>query len=302
VGLVLGMAALYTYAIKVIGPRAVQPGEQVVSRRQVAWFAAGVIVLWVSSDWPMHDIAEGYLYSVHMVQHLLLSLVLPPLVYFGTPTWLARMIVGRGTGYRVLRQLARPVPAALLFNAMVVFTHWPVVVNGSVENGLLHYGVHVVVVAASFLMWLPVAGPFPEMRISLPAQCIYLFVQSVIPTVPAGWLTFAEEAVYRAYDTPFRMWGLSVAHDQQIAALFMKVGAGLYLWVIIAGLFFRWAAISQENDRTTGKTLDRRAPVTAGAPSPGTSSHAGDEHPLTWAEVARELERAGPPPKHPTED
>jgi putative membrane protein len=286
--LLVGLALAYWWAMARIGPRATRPGETVVRRSQVAWFVAALVTLWVAADWPVHDIGERYLYGVHMSQHILLSLVVPPMALLATPTWLARMLVGRGRAYGWLRRLARPVPATLIFNGVVVFTHWPAVVNASVANGALHYGVHVVVVASSLLMWLPVAGPLPELRLSLPGQMGYLFLQSVIPTVPAGWLTFADGVVYRSYDVVPRVFGLSIAHDQQVAGMLMKVVGGLLLWTVITVLFFRFATSKELDDRSPGVPLDRRAPVR----TPG-----GDV--LTWEQVQRELSEAGPAPRSP---
>ncbi len=290
----LGIA--YWYAMARIGPRATRPHEVVVTRKQVAAFGAGLLTLWIASDWPVHDIAEQYLYSVHMTQHLLLSFVAPPLFLLGTPTWLARLVIGNGRGYGVLRRLARPVPATLAFNAVVVFSHWPAVVNVSVSNPVLHYAVHVAVVVSALLMWTPVAGPLPELRFSLPVQMIYLFLQSIIPTVPAGWLTFADSAVYKSYDIPTRVFGLSVTHDQQIAGMQMKVLAGIFLWTVIAVLFVRFATKAGEDDRARGKPqLDRRAPVGRGP----------DGEVLTWEQVERALAEAGPAPveaHRPTRD
>ena len=289
--LLAALALLYWYAVTRIGPRASRPGETVVTRAQVAWFVASLAVLEVASDWPVHDLAEEYLYGVHMAQHLLLSFVVPAMALLATPTWLARLVVGKGRAYRVLRRLARPVPATLVFNAVVVLTHWPVVVNASAGNGALHYGVHVLVVASALLMWLPVCGPLPELRFALPVQMLYLFLQSIIPTVPAGWLTFADGVVYRSYDVVPRVFGLSVTHDQQLAGMLMKVGGGLFLWSVIAVLFVRFANRDGEDDRTSGATLDRRAPVASGP----------DGEVLTWEQVERELETAGPAPKSPAD-
>ena len=258
--LVLGLTVLYWYAVTRIGPRATGAGETIVSRSQIRWFAAAMVVLWLASDWPLHDIGENYLYSAHMAQHLLLSLVFPPMAWLATPTWLARMLIGSGLAYRSLRRLARPLVAALIFNAVVVLQHWPVVVNTSVTNGPFHYGVHLVVVPTSLLMWLPIAGPLPELRPSLAVQMIYLFGQSIIPTVPTGFLVFAESTVYRAYDVPFRLWGLSTTYDQQLAGALMKVVGGMYLWTVIAVLFVRFATRHVHDDRASGATLDRRAP------------------------------------------
>ncbi len=276
--LIVALSGLYIYAMRVIGPTAMRPGESVVRRSQIAWFSGGMFLLWVAIDWPVHDLAEEYLYSVHMSQHLLLSLVIPPMMLLATPTWLARMVIGSGRFYRVLRVLARPVPATFLFNAVVVLSHWPAIVNSAAGNGLLHYGIHVLVVASALLMWLPVAGPLPELRFSLPVQMIYLFIQSIVPTVPAGWLTFAEGVVYRSYDVPVRVWGISVINDQQFAGMIMKLVGGTYLWIVIFTLFAKFAAQSGEDDRASGMALDRRAPVHTDP----------DGSVLTWDQVERE--------------
>ena len=74
---------------------------------------------------------------------------------------------------------------------------------------------HVLVVTTALLMWMPVCGPIPEFRISVMGSMIYLFLQSVVPTIPAAWLTFAEDVVYKSYDTPVRLWGISAVEDQQ---------------------------------------------------------------------------------------
>lgn len=245
--LVATIVAMALWAVRVIGPKVVAAGEPVVSTGQKRWFAAGVVVLLAASMWPMHDISEERLYSVHMVQHALLAFVVPPMFLLAMPAWLARLIVGEG---RWLRRFCHPVVAGGLFNAVALFLHWQWTVNTSVTNGVVHYGLHVLVVATALLMWVPVCGPLPELRMSRPGQMIYLFLMSIIPTVPAAWLTLAEGAVYEAYDHDPRLWGLSVTTDQQLAGLFMKLITGFYLWGIIVVLFFRWASDEMGGRRT----------------------------------------------------
>jgi putative membrane protein len=240
--LVGGLVVLATYAVRVIGPKAVAEGSPAVTRAQRRWFVLGIALLWLAADWPMHDIGEEHLYAVHMVQHTLLTLVIPPVLLLATPEWLARLVVGGGRVEAVVRRLARPVPAGVAFNALALLSHWQVIVNTSSSNGLFHYGMHTALVTTALLFWIPVCGPFPELRISQPSQMIYLFVTSIVPTVPGAWLTFAEGAVYSVYDIPQRLWGISVTNDQQMAGLFMKLGAGTYLWVLITRIFFQWSA------------------------------------------------------------
>jgi len=193
------------------------------------------------------------------------------------------MVVGEGRGYRLLKWSTRVIPATLFFNAVVVFSHWPAIVNGVVTHGYLHYGVHVLVVFSSLIMWMPVCGPLPELRFALGAQMPYLFLQSIIPTVPAGWLTFAEGVIYKSYDKSYRLWNLSVQDDQQLAGMIMKVVGSTYLWTVITILFFRFVAASEHgDDHARGVPLDRRAP---------------EEAVLTWEAVEHELASSPPAPK-----
>jgi putative membrane protein len=235
--LVAFLTISYVYMVRVIGPRAVGPGGTVVTRRQKTAFVAGILILWLSSDWPIHDIAEEYLYSVHMFQHMALTYFMPPLVVLATPEWFVRILIGDKGLYRFVKFMAHPVRAAFVFNVAVMVSHVPAVVNASVSNGPLHYAVHVFLVTTAIIMWLPVCGPVPEFHISPMGKMIYLFMNSVVATVPAGWLTFAEGVVYKHYNIPWRVWGISVTDDQQIAGAIMKLGGAVFLWTIIGVLF-----------------------------------------------------------------
>ena len=228
----------YAYAVKVIGPR-LAPEGNIVTRRQVFYFVLAMLLLWGTTDWPVHDISEEYLYSVHMVQHMSLSYFVPPLALLATPEWLFRLLVGNARTYTVVRFFARPAIAGVLFNLVVMITHIPGIVNASASNGPLHYGVHVLVVTSALLMWLPVCGPAQELRMSVGGMMIYMFAMSLVPTVPAGWLTFAEGSVYDHYDIPVRVWGVSVLSDQQAAGGIMKLGGSVFMWFVIIYLFFK---------------------------------------------------------------
>jgi putative membrane protein len=246
VWLIIGLvAAGYAIAMVRLGPR-LAPGEQVVTRFQVVCFSLGLLAMWIASDWPIHDVAERYNYSVHMVQHLTFSMVSAPLVLLGTPAWLARWLLPDRLLHPV-RWVARFIPALLVFNVVLVFTHWPLIVNTSLENGLLHFLVHSLLYLSSLIVWLPVVSPLPEIpRLAPVMQMLYLFAWSVVPTVPASFLTFGSSPLYKFYEHVPHLFGLSTLDDQQLAGLIMKLGAGLLLWAIIAVVFFRWAA---EEDR-----------------------------------------------------
>ncbi len=275
--LVGAIIALGVYSVRVIGPLVVPEGEPVVTTGQKQAFAAGVLLLWFAADWPMHDIAEEHLYFVHMLQHLLIAFMIPPLLLLAMPAWLARLVILEdGVPQRILRFLAKPVVAGIIFNALQILPHWGEVVNLSVENGAFHYGIHLLVFFSALLMWFPVLGPLPEMQMSEPGKMLYLFLMSIIPTVPAGWLTFAEGIVYDAYDTDEPLWGISPRDDQQAAGAVMKVLGGFYLWILIAIRFFRFAAAHREADEAARQNRHRER--------------------LTFEDVEQQFADAGDPP------
>ncbi|MGH9182080.1 MAG: cytochrome c oxidase assembly protein, partial [Acidimicrobiales bacterium] len=259
------LAGGYWLLARRVGPRVVATGTSPVTRAQVVCFGLGVAAIWVASDWPVHDLAEGYLYSAHMVQHLMVTLVAALLLVAGTPAWLARRLLSAPGLLATVRTLSRPVPALLQANLVLVLSHWPVVVNATVRNHPLHFVAHAVLLLSAVLMWMPVASPLPEVpRLKPPVQMLYLFLQTVVPTIPASFLTFGTSPLYRVYETFPRLWNTSVLSDQQIAGLIMKLGAGFYLWIVIAVIFFRWYAREQ-----------------------------AEEEVLTWDDVERELHRLG---------
>jgi putative membrane protein len=270
------IAGGYWYALTRIGPSRVAPGEAVASRRQVVLFSCGVLALWVHSEWPIHEIAEKYLFSVHMIQHTGFQLIAAPLLLLGLPKWLFRaLLVDPPVVRRVLRALGRPLVAGLLFNLVVVLGHWPAVVHASLEHHLVHFVVHVVLFASAALMWLPVLnlGRAPELpQLSDGGRMVYLFLQSVLPTVPASFLTFGDGVIYRFYETAPRVFDLSAIDDQQLAGALMKIYAGSLLWGTIVVIFFRWYAKDQRE--------------------------AAEAQTLRWDDVERELART-PAPTEP---
>lgn len=251
--IMLGVAFLYWQAVR--REQARRPGETVVSRFKLGCFMGGVAVMWVASDWPIHDLAERYLYSVHMVQHLLFTLVVALLLVAGTPAWMARNLLGQGRRLAVVRGMSRPVVGLIQFNVVLVFSHWPAVVTATLQHHPLHFLAHVLLLGSAMLMWMPIASPLPEIpRAKPPTQMLYLFLQTILPTVPASFLTFNSHPLYKIYETFPRLWGISALSDQQVAGLIMKLVGGFYLWMVIGVIFFRWYA-DEEHDSAADDVL-----------------------------------------------
>lgn len=280
--LIIGLVVAFVYTVRVLGPR-VAPEGKIISRRQITTFTVMILLLWLASDWPMHDIAEEYLYSVHMVQHMVISYIVPPLALLATPEWLFRLLIGKGRTYKVVRFLTRPVVGVLVYNITLMITHIPQIVNRSAAGGPLHYSLHVLIVTTSLMFWVPVCGPIREWRMSDGAKMIYLFGTSLIPTIPAGWLTFAEGAVYKHYDTIVRVGGISVLSDQQAAGGIMKLGGSTLMWTIIIYIFFKrfmGSFFKEQSYNHEDKMPD--------------SEVVGTEAPLMYSEVEAAFERTRP--------
>ena len=235
-----GIWVVYLVAVR---RHRVVAGEPLDRRRRTTLFSIGMACLWLGADWPMHDLAEGYLYSVHMTQHLLFTLVAPPLLIAGMPAWMWRGILRPRWLFLVFRFLTRPIVALILFNGLLLFTHWPEVVEASVRSELTHFTLHVLLFGSAVLMWWPVMSPLVELpALTPPAQMMYLFAQSLAPTIPASFLTFGHTLLYPVYGTFPRIWGISALNDQLIAGLLMKLVGGFILWGFVATIFFRWHA------------------------------------------------------------
>jgi putative membrane protein len=105
---------------------------------------------------------------------------------------------------------------------------------------------------------MPLASPLPEVPRYTPLlQMLFLFLQSVVPTVPASFLTFGARPLYRFYEGVPRLYDISALDDMRVAGLVMKIGAGALLWVIIAIVFFRWYAEEETGPRRARHDLDR---------------------------------------------
>ncbi len=246
IGLVAGYVGLVRRHGQLMAPR---PGEKAVTTRQAVFFTSGVALFWAVDGWPMQALSE-HLFSVHMFQHLLQAFVIPPLLLLGIPRWMGDALVRGPRTRRVVRRLASPVTAGLLFNLVLLGTHAPPVIALQLDSNLFHAADHLVLIAAGLLMWTSLYSPVPEVAPRLqPLQSMfYLFLMTLLPTIPSAFLVFGEATLYPAYESVLRPWDLGVVDDMQVAGLIMKLGGGFYLWTIIAVRYFRWAADQERGD------------------------------------------------------
>jgi putative membrane protein len=218
-------------------------------RRRVAAFGGSLLVLLGALNGPLHDLSDGYLFSAHMVQHLVLTLLFPPLFLYGLPADLVRALI-RPRWLRTLgAAIVRPVPAAAIFSAPILLWHLPVFYEAAMRHHGLHIVQHLVFLATSVIMWWPVLSPLPELpRASYPGQMLYLFMLGIPMTVVGALITLADTPLYPYYVAAPRLWGLTPLDDQQIGGLIMWVPGGLVFWLAMTVVWFRWARREELGD------------------------------------------------------
>jgi putative membrane protein len=255
-----GVVTFLWWAVTRIGPTKVAVGEAVITRRQKQWMAAGVVSMWIFSEYPIHDISEKYLFMVHMTQHTIFTMVSSACFLMGAPDWMWRWVLSNTKLRRAVKFLSKPMIALLVFNALIAYTHLPVVVNLATSNGLFHFTIHASLFVSSLFMWVPVINRTELLpKLKKPTKMVYLFAQSLVPTVPASFLTFSQKPMYKTYaEAPRLIKGVSAVTDQQVAAVIMKLGAGTYIWCIVGYLFYSWwkdneAGVADDNMRVVPK-------------------------------------------------
>jgi putative membrane protein len=219
------------------------PPEAAASARRKRWaFIGGWLLLWAATDWPLGALGAGYLASAHMAQFVIYTMAAAPLLMLGFPEWMLRRALSRLRAYRLVRFLAKPVVAALTFNAVLAVSHAPVTVDAFRVNQAGSFFLDALWLAAALLLWLPVCGPLEELKPSLPVRGVYLFLAAgLVPMIPGGFLTFADTPLYAVYELAPPVWGIDALADQQTAGAIMKVGNIPLLWPVLAALFIRWA-------------------------------------------------------------
>ena len=238
VGWLLFAAAYFLF----VGPlRHRFPGSKPATGRQVASFSAALLSMVLSLQGPLHEISDYYLFSAHMVQHLVLILVMPPLLLAGIPDWMLRPAIQVRWVKALARALTLPLIAFALNNAIFLAWHFP----GPYDLMMRHHGVHVAmhltIMVTGVIMWWPVMSPLPELpRIAPPLQMIYLFLVGIPMMISAALITFSATPLYSWYVEAPRLFGIGALDDQRLGGVIMWVPGGLVLWIAITAVYFRW--------------------------------------------------------------
>jgi putative membrane protein len=211
-------------------------------------FVLGLLVMLGSLNGPIHDLSDSYLFSIHMAQHLLLTMALPPLLIVGMPGWLLEPALRRPAVRMVARGVTHPVFAGAFFSVTLLVWHTVGAYDLMMRSHEVHIATHIMFMVAAVLLWWPVTSPVASLpALPPPAGMLYLFLVQLPMQLLGAILTFADNPLYLWYTTAPRTWGLSPLDDQKLGGLLMWVPGNLWIWGAMSVLFFRWAR--QEGDR-----------------------------------------------------
>ena len=231
---ILALATLYEWAARKVSGAAPR-----VSQR---WcFHAALVVMFFSLNGWLHDLSDSYLFSAHMVQHLLLVFVVCPLMVMGTPGGMLRPALRVRGIAPVARWLTAPTHCFAIFNVVFAGWHLPVMYNYALAHHPVHIVEHLMFMASAVIMWWPVLSPLPELpRLNYPGQMLYMFLLTIPMAIVAVYICYADTILYPLYASAPRVWGITPMADQMAGGLIMWIPGGLYFYAIISVVFFRW--------------------------------------------------------------
>ncbi len=254
----LALAAGYLWATR--------HGDGAATGRQKLLFLGGVVLLAGALTWPLGDLASHWLLLALVLQRLLLTLAVPPLLVLGTPRAIIDRLTRPAAVDAVLRVAVRPVPAVAIVTVVAVGTLTVGAVSLAAHSVVARTVIQLVVLGSGFVLWAPVLTELPGVqRLSSLGRGGYLIVQSIVPSFLSIVWIFARHSLYPPFNYPGRVADMTPLLDQELAGFLAKLSTIAVLWTV--------AFVIMTRDRT--------------AEFPGR-----DTDPLVWSDVEREIERA----------
>jgi len=219
---------------------AIQRGKPTPLMQQIA-FHLGTLVGLIALVSPLDALGDEYLFSAHMVQHLLLMFFTAPLWLIGTPGWMIDRIIPKGL-IKPVKLLTGPISAFAAFVIVLWFWHIPFIYEMAQESEGIHILEHLTFIGAALIGWWPVAGAEESIlpKPVHPVRMLYLFLLAMPCTALAAILTFAHTPLYLSYVMAPHPFGLDALQDQHLGGLLMWVPTHMFLFLALSITFIKW--------------------------------------------------------------
>lgn len=230
----LGLVVLY------LGHAWLARGTPDFERKHALYFGLGLLTIWAALETPIDTIADHYLDSVHMLQHVLLGFVAPPLILLG----LSSRMVARVVRVPGVRAITEPIPAQLVAGAVMIGWHIPVLYDATLYSEPLHVVEHLMFIVAGLLLYWPMldaTSAHARWRMSPPAKLLYILVATLPQDGVALALIFSRVPFYEYYThAPRLIDSLTPLIDQTVAGAVLMILGKATLAVAALAVFIKW--------------------------------------------------------------
>ena len=262
----LGLAALCALYVVAVRRGFIRASDDTTPWfRRAAWrpwlFGLGILTGFVALQSPIDTGGDEFLLSLHMVQHLLLMMVAPPLVLLGIAGMppLPSSVLPRWRAFWTL--VTRPWPATLIFNAVMLIWHIPSWYDATLTGEWLHIFEHLTFIAVGVIFWWPIVDPLRDERtkpVSPFVKMAMLGLAGIPPTVLGFLFCLVGTPVYSFYAAAPRLWGLSAVTDQQIAGVIMFGLGNIVFAVAFSIIFLRLFGNPADDEAEIERSADPR--------------------------------------------
>lgn len=239
----LGLVVLY------LGHAWLARGVPDFERKHSLYFGLGLITIWVALETPIETIADHYLDSVHMLQHVLLGFVAPPLMLLG----LSAGMVGRVVPFPGVRALTEPIPAQLIAGVVMIVWHIPVLYDATLYSEPLHVAEHLTFIASGLLLYWPMlkaTSAYARWQMSPGAKLVYILVATLPQDAVALALIFSRVTFYEYYaHAPRLVTSFTPLVDQTVAGVVLMTFGKATMAIAAIAVFVRWFSSEHEADR-----------------------------------------------------
>jgi putative membrane protein len=224
-------------------------GASDATRTHTVLFFAGLFTLWIALETPIDSISDHYLDSVHMLQHVLLGFVAPPLMLLG----LSRTMAARLAQIPGVRAVTEPIAAQVIAALVMVAWHVPALYDATLYSEGLHVLEHITFIAAGTVLYWPIidaTSAQARWRMSSGAKLVYMLIATLPQDGVALALMFSRVPFYEFYThAPRLIEGYTALIDQTIAGAVLMIFGKVTMAVAALAVFFRWFGAEQRADQ-----------------------------------------------------
>jgi cytochrome c oxidase assembly factor CtaG len=228
---------------------------------QAAAFAGAILALLAALASPIDGLGEDYLFSAHMLQHVLLGDIAPLLLLLSLSRVILRPVTRRLMAVeRAMGRFAHPLTGLVAWLVLMYLWHIPALYDAALEHAGVHLLEHLSFFTAGVAVWWPLVQPVPMRRPLTGMWPIAYCGAAKFGLAALGlYLTWSSTAIYTYYEQVPRIWGLSPVEDQNVGGALMMAEQSLTFVIVLVVVFVRMLARSEEEERRRERLEDAAA-------------------------------------------